>query len=50
MMLIGFCRDRKAKELLDNGKIAARLSELKAEHVERRAYLDAKNRAAGTNG
>jgi phage terminase small subunit len=29
--------NRKAKELLDNGKIAARLGELKAQHVERHA-------------
>ncbi|MEG9489616.1 terminase small subunit [Mannheimia indoligenes] len=27
--------NRKAKELLDNGKIAARIEELKAEHAER---------------
>ncbi|MDE2421632.1 MAG: terminase small subunit [Gammaproteobacteria bacterium] len=27
--------NRKAKELIDNGKIAARLDELRAEHLER---------------
>lgn len=29
--------NRKAKELLDNGKIAARVAELRAEHAERHA-------------